>query len=50
MSVLSTISKAIEKILFEQVNDHMQNKLSKDFTGFCKNHRTQNALLVITEK
>ena len=28
----------------------MQNKLSKQRTGFRKNHSTQNALLVMIEK
>ena len=40
VSMLSTFSKLFEKLLFEQVNDHMQIKLSKHLTGFCKNHST----------
>ena len=28
----------------------MQSKFSKHLTGFCKNHSTQNALLVMIEK
>ena len=48
--MLSTFSKVFEKLLFEQINDHMQSKFSKHLTGFHKNYGTQNALLVITEK
>ena len=48
--MLSTFSQVFEKLLFEQINDHMQSKFSKHPTGFRKNHSTQNALLVMTEK
>ena len=48
VSMLSTFS--IEKLLFEQINDHMQSKFSNHLTGFRKNHSTQNALLVMIEK
>ena len=50
VSMLSTFSKVFEKLLFEQINDHMQSKFSKHLTGSCKNHSTQNALLVMIEK
>ena len=50
VSMLSTFSKVFEKLLFEQINDHMQSKFSKHLTGFRKNHRTQNALVVMIEK
>ena len=42
--------KSVWKATFEQINDHMQSKFSKHLTGFRKNHSTQNALLVVTEK
>ena len=48
--MLSTFSKMFEKLLFEQVNDHRLNKFSKRLTGFYRNHNTQNALMVMTEK
>ena len=48
--MLSTFSKVFEKLIFEQRNDYMQSKFSKHLTGFRKNHSTQNALLVMTEK
>ena len=50
MSILSTISRLFEELLFEHINDHMQRKCSKHLTGFSKNHGTQNALLVMTKK
>ena len=48
--MLSNFSKVFEKLLFEQVNDHMQSKFSKHLTGFRKNYSSQNALLVMIEK
>ena len=50
MNMLSTFSKLFEKLLFEKVNDHRQSKFSKHRTGFCKNHRTQDGVLVMIEK
>ena len=50
VSMLSACTKVFEKLLFEQINDHMQSKFSKDLTSFRKNHSAQNALLVMTEK
>ena len=50
MSMLLTFSKVFEKLLFKQVNDHMQSKFSKHLTGFRKNHSTQNVLLIMIEK
>ena len=47
VSIFPPFSKVFEKLLFEQVNYHMENKFSKHLTGFCKNHRTQNAVLVM---
>ena len=50
MSMLLTFSKVFEKLLFKQINDHMQSKFSKHLTGFHKNHSTQSVLLVMIEK
>ena len=50
VSMLSTFWKEFEKLLFEQINDHIQSKFSKHLTSFRKNHSTQNALLVMIEK
>ena len=46
LSMLSTFWKMFEKLLFEQINDHMQCKISKHLTGFRKNYSTQNPLLI----
>ena len=48
--MLSTFSKLFEKLLFEQINNHMQSKFSKHLTDFYKNSGTQNAVLVMIEK
>ena len=45
--MLSIFLKVFEKLLFEQINGHMQSKFSKHLTGFRKNHSIQNALLVL---
>ena len=50
VSMLSNFLKVFEKLLFEQINDHMQCKFSKHLTGFRKTYSTQNALLVMIEK
>ena len=42
VSMLSTFPNVLGKLLFEQINDHMQSKFSKLLT--------QNALLVMTER
>ena len=50
VSMFSSFSKVFEKLLFEQINDHMQSKFSKHLTGFLENHSNQNALVVMIEK
>ena len=45
--VLSIFLKVFEKLLFEQINGHMQSTFSKHLTGFPKNHSIQNALLIL---
>ena len=44
-STLSNFANIFESIIYSQLNDYMENKLSKYLTGFCKNHNTQNSLL-----
>ena len=34
-----------ESIIYSQLNVYIEDKLSKYFTGFRKNHNTQNSLL-----
>ena len=48
--MLSTFSKVLEKLLFEQINDHIKSKFSKHLTSSRKNHSTQNTLLVMIKK
>ena len=38
------MSKVFERIMHHQINDYMKDKLSKQLTGFRKNHRTQHCL------
>ena len=45
ISTLSNFTKLFESILFTQLNRYIQNKFSKYFTGFWKNHNTQISLL-----
>ena len=44
------ILHVFEKLLFEQIMDHVENKFSKYLTGFPKNHSTVNAPRVMIEK
>ena len=48
--MLSAFSNMSGKLLFQQINNHMQSKFSKHFKGFCKNSSAQNALLVMIEQ
>ena len=47
VSVLSHISKAFEIIMYKQIDDYMNDKLSPLLTGLKKNHNTQNCLLKV---
>ena len=50
MYMLPTFFKKVfEKLLFEQITDHMQNKFPKHLTCFRKNYSTQSVLLVMIE-
>ena len=50
VSLLSHISKVFERILYNQLNDFMKDKLSNILTGFRKGHSTQHSLLTMIEK
>ena len=50
ISLLSHVSKVFERILYAQINNYMQNKLSKYVTGFRKSHGTQHSLMIMLEK
>ena len=45
ISLLPTISKVFERILYDQLNDHFQDLFSPLLCGFRKGHSTQHALL-----
>ena len=44
-SLLPTVSKVFERLLFKQISDFMECKLSKFLCGFRKSYSTQHALL-----
>ena len=48
-SVLPHVSKVFERIMYHQINDYMKDKLSKQLTGFRKNHSTQHCLSCMLE-
>ena len=50
VSLLLHISKVFEKIIYDQINSFMENKISKCVTGFRKSHSTQPSLIVMLEK
>ena len=49
ISVLPHVSKVFERIMYHQINDYMKDKLSKQLTGFRKNHSTQHCLSCMLE-
>ena len=50
VSLLSHMSKVFERILYNQLNDFMKDKLSNILTGFRKGHSAQHSLLIMSEK
>ena len=50
VSVLPHVSKVFERIMFIQIENFMEDKLSKLLTGFKKNHSTQHCLVNLPEK
>ena len=49
VSVLPHVSKVFERIMYHQINDYVKNKLSKQLTGFRKNHSKQHCLSCMLE-
>ena len=49
-SVLPHVSKIIERVMYIQTKNFMEDKLSKLLTGFRKNHSTQHCLVNMLEK
>ena len=50
VSVLPHVSKIIERVMYTQIENFMEDKLSKLLTGFRKNHSTQHCLVNMLEK
>ena len=50
VSLLSHMSKVFEKILYNQLNDFIKDKLSDILTGFQKCHSARHSLLIMIEK
>ena len=50
VSLLPAISKVFERILYNQINEYFDNKLSKYLCGFRSGFSTQYCLLVMIEK
>ena len=49
VSILLHVSKVFERISYHQINDYIKDKLSKQLTGFRKNHSTQHCLSFMLE-
>ena len=50
VSVLPHVSKIIERVMYIQIENFMENKFSKLLTGFRKNHSTRHCLVNTLEK
>ena len=50
ISILPTISKVFERIMFDQINSFIQNKFSKFLCGFRKGFSTQVPLTKLLQK
>ena len=50
VSLLPHLSKVFERIIYKQINEYMENKLSKFITGFRKLHGTQHSMVTMLEK
>ena len=49
VSILPPLSKVFERIMFSQVNEYMNSKLSIYLCGFRKNMSAQNCILLMLE-
>ena len=50
ISVLPSVSKIFEKLLYDQLSKYLEDKLSPLLCGFRKKYSTQHALLRMTER
>ena len=49
ISILPSLSKFLEKLLYKQINSYFDNKLSALLCGFRKKHGTQHALFKLVQ-
>ena len=45
VSLLPTLPKVFEKVIYDQFNEYVETFLNKLFCVFCKEHSTQHALV-----
>ena len=50
VSILSAFSKIFERLIYEDLNLYINNKLSPYLCGFRKGYNTQNCLIIMLEK
>ena len=50
VSLLPQISKVFERVIYKQINNFIENKISKCVSGFRKSQDTQHSLKVMLEK
>ena len=50
VSLLSHMSKVLERVVFDQINEYIELFLSDLLAGFHKNHNIQHCLLKMLEK
>ena len=50
ISILPTLSKIYEKVLYQQIYEYFNNIFSKYQSGFRKGHSTQHCLLFMMER
>ena len=50
VSLLPHISKVFERVIYNQINSFMENKISKCVTSFRKSYGMQHSLIVMLEK
>ena len=50
VSILSNISKAYERCIYDQIQTYFDKILSKYQCGFCKGYNSQQCLIALIEK
>ena len=50
VSILSHVPKVLERIIYQQIEDFMKDKLLNLLTGFTENHNTQHCLMSMLER